>query len=66
MSNEELEFCATETDEDYNAVKVGWCNENCHVQVSKVYKQMLTSSFPDLQHFYKSQCVVLFLSVAPT
>ena len=27
-----VNLCATEIDEDYNAVKVGLCNEFCHVQ----------------------------------
>lgn len=25
-------MCATEIDDDYNAVKLSWCNEFCHIQ----------------------------------
>ena len=32
LSTDTINICATEIDEDYNAQKVGLCNEYCHIQ----------------------------------
>jgi hypothetical protein len=32
LSSIVYKMCATEIDLDYNAIKMGWCNDYCHVQ----------------------------------
>ena len=31
----QFSLCATEIDSDYNALKMGHCNADCHIQVFK-------------------------------
>ena len=50
-----LILCATQTDKDFNAEKLGSCNEHCHRQ----RKSQVFLTFLNLNHFFHFELVYL-------